>query len=138
VKVARTVPTGGWRDGSEDTALCPYPLGMKLQGSVVGRSVWQQPLQEELYNGYAASLVSAPCGDGFQTARVLTNPFRMLCDREGVFSAQRSPSPHAFTTGTTTSQDFRGVHVAFTCLTPILLTPWYPHDDGGMPLRLPS
>jgi hypothetical protein len=75
---------------------------------------------------------------GFQAARVLTHPLRMLGDREGVFSAQRSPSPHASTTGTTTSQDFRGVHVAFTCLTPLPLTPWYPHDDGGMPLRLPS
>jgi hypothetical protein len=26
VQVACTVPTGGWRDGSYDTALCPYPL----------------------------------------------------------------------------------------------------------------
>ena len=112
---------------------------MKLQGFVVGRSVWQQPLQEELYNGYAASLVSAPCGDGFQTARVLTHPLRMLYDREGgFFLPSAPPSPYASTTGTTTSQDFRGVHVAFTCLTSIPLTPWYPHDDGGMPLRLPS
>jgi hypothetical protein len=47
----------------------------------------QQPLQEELCNGDATSLVRAPCGDGFQTARVLTHPLRMLCDREGVFYA---------------------------------------------------
>jgi hypothetical protein len=26
MKVARTITTGGWRDGSNDTALCPYPL----------------------------------------------------------------------------------------------------------------
>jgi hypothetical protein len=26
VQVACTVPTGRWRDGSYDTALCPYPL----------------------------------------------------------------------------------------------------------------
>ena len=64
---------------------------MKPQGFVVGRSVWQQPLQEELYNGYAASLVSAPCGDGFQTARVLTHPLRMLCDREGGFFCPALP-----------------------------------------------
>src|SRR5918996_4009892 len=29
VKAARTVTTGGWRDGSNDTALCPYPLGAR-------------------------------------------------------------------------------------------------------------
>jgi hypothetical protein len=59
----------------------------------------QQPLQEELCNGDATSLVSAPCGDGFQTARVLTHPLRMLCDREGVFLCRVPPlvtrPPHA-------------------------------------------
>jgi hypothetical protein len=69
--------------GREDTIFCSG--GSEGARFRAGLSVWQQPCREELCDGYAASLVSAPCGSS-SGRRVRSHPLRrMWHDREGVF-----------------------------------------------------
>jgi hypothetical protein len=68
--------------GREDTIF--HSGGSEGPRLKAGLSVWQQPCGEELCDGYAASLVSAPCGSG-SGRRVCLYPLQMRYDREGVF-----------------------------------------------------
>jgi hypothetical protein len=81
------LPTPEWvapldKRGREDTIF--RSSGSKGPRLRAGRCVWQQPCREELCDGYAAWLVSAPCGSG-SGRRVCSHLLRMRHDREGVF-----------------------------------------------------